>query len=82
MKKEFEMTDVEFMSYYLNVEVKQEDHGILITQEDCTKELPQKFKMDDVNLIMMPMECGIKLSKQDEGERVDPSLFKSLIESL
>ncbi|KAK2437950.1 hypothetical protein QL285_022782 [Trifolium repens] len=28
------------------------------------------------------MECGIKLSKHDEGESVDPSLFKSLVGSL
>jgi hypothetical protein len=62
--------------------VKQEDQGILITQEGYAKELLKKFKMDDANPISTPMECGIKLSKHDEGEIVDPSLFKSLVGSL
>lgn len=28
------------------------------------------------------MECRVKLSKHDKGEIVDPTLFKSLVESL
>jgi hypothetical protein len=82
MTKEFEMTDIGLMSYYLGIEVKQEDQGILITQEGYAKEVLKKFKMDDANPVSTPMECGIKLSKHDEGERVDPSLFKSLVGSL
>ncbi|KAK2411591.1 putative mitochondrial protein [Trifolium repens] len=82
MTKEFEMTDIGLMSYYLGIEVKQEDQGILITQEGYAKEVLKKFKMDDANPVNTPMECGIKLSKHDEGERVDPSLFKSLVGSL
>ncbi|CAJ2639360.1 unnamed protein product [Trifolium pratense] len=82
MTKEFEMTDIGFMSHYLGIEVKQEDHGILITQEGYAKEVLKKFKMDDANPVSTPMECGIKLSKHEEGETVDPSLFKSLVGSL
>ncbi|CAJ2639996.1 unnamed protein product [Trifolium pratense] len=82
MTKEFEMTDIGLMSYYLGIEVKQEDHGILITQEGYAKEVLKKFKMDDANPVSTPMECGIKLSKHEEGETVDPSLFKSLVGSL
>ncbi|CAJ2651499.1 unnamed protein product [Trifolium pratense] len=82
MTKEFEMTDIGLMTYYLDIEVKQEDYGILITQEGYAKEVLKKFKMDDANLVSTPMECGIKLSKHEEGETVDPSLFKSLVGSL
>ncbi|CAJ2633694.1 unnamed protein product [Trifolium pratense] len=82
MTKEFEMTDIGLMSYYLGIEVKQEDHGILITQEGYAKEVLKKFKMDDANPVSTPMECGIKLSKHGEGETVNPSLFKSLVGSL
>lgn len=82
MIKEFEMTEIGFMSYYLRIEVKQEDHEILITQEGHTNEVLKKFKIDDANPIDMPMECEIKLSKHKEGKRVDPSLFKSLVGSL
>ncbi|PNY09547.1 reverse transcriptase [Trifolium pratense] len=64
------------------IEVKQEDHGILITQEGYAKEIRKKFKMDDANPVNTPTECGIKLSKYEEGEKMDPSLFKSLVGSL
>ena len=30
----------------------------------------------------MPVECGVKLSKHNESEDVDPTFFKSLVESL
>ena len=70
------------MSYYLGIEVKQEDKGILITQEGYAKEVLKKFKMDNSNLVGMPMECGIKLSKHEKGNKVDPTLYKSLVGSL
>ncbi|XP_048634844.1 secreted RxLR effector protein 161-like [Brassica napus] len=82
MTKEFEMTDIGLMSYYLGIEVKQEENGIFITQEGYAKEVLKKFKMNDSNPVCTPMECGVKLSKEKEGESVDPTLFKSLVGSL
>uniref|UniRef100_A0A803PC26 Reverse transcriptase Ty1/copia-type domain-containing protein n=1 Tax=Cannabis sativa TaxID=3483 RepID=A0A803PC26_CANSA len=82
MAKEFEMTNIGLMSYYLDIEVKQEDKGIFITQEDYAKEVLKKFNMDDSNLVSTPLEYGTKLSKHDERGKVDPTLFKSLVESL
>ena len=38
--------------------------------------------MNDCKPISMPVECGVKLSKHDEGEDVDPIFFKSLVGSL
>ena len=38
--------------------------------------------MDDCKPISTPIECGIKLSKNDEVRKVDTTLFKSLIWSL
>ncbi|KAL5861181.1 hypothetical protein ACOSQ4_002477 [Xanthoceras sorbifolium] len=38
--------------------------------------------MDDCKPINTPVECGIKLSKHDEGESIDPTFFKSLVGSL
>ena len=81
MTKEFEMTDIGLMSYYLGIEVKQEGKGILITQEGYAKEVLKKFKMDDSNPVGMPLECRIKLSKHEGGNKVDPTLYKSLVGS-
>ncbi|XP_050916817.1 secreted RxLR effector protein 161-like [Lathyrus oleraceus] len=35
--------------------------------------------MDDANLVGTPMECDSKLSKHENGEFVDPTLYKSLV---
>ncbi|XP_050909786.1 uncharacterized mitochondrial protein AtMg00810-like [Lathyrus oleraceus] len=82
ISNEFEMTDMRLMAYYLGIEVKQEDKGIFITQEGYAKEVLKKFKMDDKNPDGTPMECGSKLSKHENGEIVDPNLYKSLVGSL
>jgi hypothetical protein len=42
----------------------------------------KKFKMNNCKHVSTPVECGIKLSKYEEGERVDPTIFKSLVGSL
>ena len=82
MTKEFEMIDIGLMSYYLGIEENQEDKGLLITQEGYAKKVLKKFKMDDSNLVGKPMECRIKLSKHEKGNKVDPTLYKSLVGSL
>ncbi|OIT02422.1 retrovirus-related pol polyprotein from transposon tnt 1-94 [Nicotiana attenuata] len=82
MFREFEMIDVGLMSYYLGLEVKQMEDGIFISQECYTKEILKKFNMLDCNPVNTPMESGTKLSKFDEGEKVNPTFFKSLVGSL
>ncbi|KAH9672319.1 hypothetical protein KPL70_017676 [Citrus sinensis] len=82
MIKESEMTDIGLMAYYLGIEVKQKEEGIFISQESYAKEILKKFKMNDCKPISTPVECGVKLSKHDEGEHIDPTFFKSLVGSL
>ncbi|KAJ7964061.1 Retrovirus-related Pol polyprotein from transposon TNT 1-94 [Quillaja saponaria] len=82
MTYEFEMIDIGLMSYYLGFEVKQNDGRIFISQEDYAKDVLKKFQMLDSNSVNTPMECRVKLSKHDVGEKVDPTLFRSLVGSL
>ncbi|KAM2891593.1 hypothetical protein COP2_009862 [Malus domestica] len=82
MTKEFEITDIGLMAYYLDIEVKLNKEGIFISQESYTKEILKKFKMEECKPISTPMECGVKLTKHDEGESVNPTFFKSLVGSL
>ncbi|XP_070017984.1 uncharacterized mitochondrial protein AtMg00810-like [Nicotiana sylvestris] len=82
MSREFEMTNVGLMSYYLGQEVKLMEDGIFLSQESYTKEILNKFNMLDCNSINTPMENEAKLSKFDEGEKMDPTFFKSLVKSL
>lgn len=82
MSSEFEMTDIGLMSYYLGLEVKQMGEGIFLSQERYAKEVLKKFNMLGCSPVNTPMECGMKLSKFGDGEKVDPSFFKSLVGSL
>ncbi|KAJ3676856.1 hypothetical protein LUZ60_002580 [Juncus effusus] len=82
MAREFEMTDLGLMSYFLGLEVKQSNDGIFISQEVYAKEILRRFKMEDCNPINTPVESGIKLSHFDEDKTIDAKLYKSLVGSL
>ncbi|KAE8683276.1 TMV resistance protein N-like [Hibiscus syriacus] len=56
MMKEFEMTDMGLMAYYLGIEVKQQNDGIFISQESYAKEILKKFKMENFGLVSRYME--------------------------
>ena len=82
MTREFEMTDFGLLKFFLGLEVKQGETGIFISQEKYTKEILKKYKMENCNPVSTPMEPGAKLSKYDEGERVDTNRYRSLVGSL
>jgi Reverse transcriptase (RNA-dependent DNA polymerase) len=82
MMKEFEMTDLGLMKYFLGLEVNQHEKDIFISQETYAKEILKRFGMENCNPIATPMELGTKLSRYDEGDEVDANLYRSLIGSL
>ncbi|KAL0334641.1 UNVERIFIED_CONTAM: Retrovirus-related Pol polyprotein from transposon TNT 1-94 [Sesamum radiatum] len=82
MAQEFEMSDMGLMSYYLGLEVKQRSDGIFISQEAYARETLKKFKMKECNPVTTPIECGVKLSKDDGARKVDSTTFRSLVGSL
>ena len=59
----FKMTDLGLLHYYLGVEVFQHPHHIFISQSKYVAEVPQRFGMQDCNLVLNPMEQNSKLSK-------------------
>ena len=82
MFKGFEMIDNGLMSYFLGIEVKQQQDGIFISQTKYMKEILEKFKMSNCNTMKTPVATGMKLSREGNGGFVDSTLFKSLVGSL
>lgn len=82
MKKEFEMTDLGLMRYFLGLEVRQGKTGTFVSQEAYAKEILKRSKMDESNPVATPMELGTKFSKFEGGDRVDASKYRSLVGSL
>ena len=81
MEREFEMSDMGLMSYYLGMEVKQMKDGIFILQKGYAKTILKKFNMSDCKPVITPMKVGTKLSKVEEDpENVNPTMFKVLWE--
>ncbi|KAL2241052.1 UNVERIFIED_CONTAM: Retrovirus-related Pol polyprotein from transposon TNT 1-94 [Sesamum indicum] len=64
------------------IKVKQREDRIFISQELYTKEILKKFEMENCKPVSTPVECGVKLSFYENGEKIVPTFFKSLIGSL
>eukprot|EP00258_Populus_trichocarpa_P029770 XP_024445789.1 uncharacterized protein LOC112324984 [Populus trichocarpa] len=82
MIKEFEMTDIGLMTYYLGTEIEQGEDRIFVNQEKFAKEILKKLKMEDCAKVNTLVECEVKMSKNDEGENINSTTFKSLVGSL
>jgi len=81
MMKEFEMTDLDLMFYFLGIEVIQGDDGIFIHQRKFVAGFLKKFKMENSNSVKTPIEYGIKLTKEGDGRIVDATYFKQIVGS-
>ncbi|KAK2981345.1 hypothetical protein RJ640_013136 [Escallonia rubra] len=82
MTKEFEMTDIGEMSYFLGVEVKQMEDGIFMSQRKYAEQFLSKFRMKDCNPVAIPAETCIELRVDSNRKSVNPTLYKSMVGSL
>ncbi|KAI3501210.1 hypothetical protein L1887_29073 [Cichorium endivia] len=82
MQKEFEMTDLGKMKFFLGVEVNQSPEGISLCQSQYAKEVLKRFKMSEANGVKNPIVPGTNLMKLVAGKDVDSTLYMSLIGSL
>ena len=81
MSREFEMSMIGELTFFLGFQVKQMKEGTFIHQEKYTKHILKKFKMDECKPIKTPMQpMGIDLDVDDKS--VDQSLYHSMIGSL
>jgi len=82
MMKEFSMTDLGKMKFFLGVEVIQDDKGIFISQQKYAEETLKKYGMEGCNAVRIPIVPGQRLTKKGAGEAADSTNFKQLVGSL
>ena len=82
MKKEFEMSMVGELTFFLGLQVKQRKDGIFISQEKYARNLVEKFGLDSKKHASTPMSSSTKLSLDSSGVEVSPTLYRSIIGSL
>ena len=61
MGKEFEMSMMGELTFFVGLQIKQSSNGISISQEKYIKELLKKFNMFDSKPIDTPMGTNSKL---------------------
>ena len=82
MKLEFDMTDLGKMKYFLGVEVLQNLEGIYISQRKYAKDVLERFRMEKSNSVKNPIVSGVRLMKDEEGSKVNATMYKQLVGSL
>ena len=82
MKKEFEISMVGELNYFLGLQVKQRKDGIFISQEKYAKNLVKIFGLDSKKHASTPMSSSTKLSSDPSGVEVNPTLYRSIIGNL
>ena len=63
MMKEFEMSNIGLLSYYLGIEVYQKKDHIEVKQAAYAKKVLKQFAMADCNPSKYPMEAKLQLGK-------------------
>jgi hypothetical protein len=82
MSREFEMSMMGELQFFLGLQIKQSKEGIFVHQAKYTKDIVRKFKMEDSKAMTMPMSTTTALDADEEGEHVDQKEFQSMIGSL
>ena len=82
MKKEFKMSMVGELNYFLGLQVKHMKSGIFISQSKYARNIVKKFGLEKTRHMRTPMGTNEKLIKDDNGVSVDSSLYRSMIGSL
>ena len=70
------------LSYFLRLQIRQSDSGIFIFQCKYAKNLVKKFGLESASFVKTPMSPNVKLTIDQQGKSVDPSLDRSMIGNL
>jgi hypothetical protein len=82
MSREFEMSMIGELTFFLDFQVKQMKDGNFLSQEKYTKDLLKRFKMEKCKPIKTPMPTNGHLDQDEGGNPVDQTLYHSMIGSL
>jgi hypothetical protein len=82
MSKEFEMSMMGELQFFLELQIKQAKDGTFVHQAKYTKYILKKFKMDDSKPLSTLMSTTIALDADKDGKPADQKEYRSMIGSL
>ena len=82
MQVEFEMSMIGELTHFLGLQIRQIDSGIFLSQSKYAKNVVKKFGLEFASSIRTLISPNVKLTVDLLGKSVDPSLYRSMIDSL
>ncbi|XP_050876428.1 uncharacterized mitochondrial protein AtMg00810-like [Lathyrus oleraceus] len=82
LMNEFEMTDMGNVVYFLGTMIMYSKKGIILHQLKYELVLLKRFKLTNYKTAITPAELNHKLDSDVEGDDVDATTFKQLVDSL
>ncbi|WVZ83466.1 hypothetical protein U9M48_030608 [Paspalum notatum var. saurae] len=82
MSREFKMSLMGELQFFLGLQIKQSPEGTFVHQAKYTRDILKKFDMGDSRRMTTPMGTDTTLDADEEGEAVDQKEFRSMIGSL
>jgi len=82
MQKEFEMSMMGELNFFLELQVKQMKHGTFLSQTKYYIELIKKFGVEKCKEAFTPMTTSTYLDLVEKGKTVDESRYRGMIGSL
>ncbi|WVZ52036.1 hypothetical protein U9M48_003131 [Paspalum notatum var. saurae] len=82
MSREFEMTLMGELQFFLGLQIKQGPEGTFVHQAKYTRDILKKFEMGDSKPMTTPLSTNTALDADEDGEAVDQKEFRGMIGSL
>lgn len=76
MASKFDMSDLGKLSYYLGIEVSQEEGRITLNQRRYALKILEESGMSNCNMSHIPMEHGLQLEKSIEEDNIDATSYR------
>ncbi|KAK2976835.1 hypothetical protein RJ640_029721 [Escallonia rubra] len=74
--REFEMSMMGELTFFLGLQIKQSKEGIFINQSKYTRELLKRFGLENAKPRGTPISPSVNLIKDENGKDVDSKLFR------
>nr|GEU54399.1 retrovirus-related Pol polyprotein from transposon TNT 1-94 [Tanacetum cinerariifolium] len=82
MKSHFEISMMEEMTFFLDLQVNQSPCGIFLNQSNYVLEILKKYGMESCDPVGTPMEIKDKLDLDQNGTPIDETKYRSMIGAL
>ncbi|WVZ58219.1 hypothetical protein U9M48_008507 [Paspalum notatum var. saurae] len=82
MSREFEMSLMGELQFFLGLQIKQGLEGTFVHQAKYTRDILKKFNMGDSKPMKTTMSTNTALDADEDGEAVDQKEFRGMIGSL